>query len=244
MIMNAVGIKDLSVKVGEKEILSKIDLVIPNGSITCIVGPSGAGKSTLLRTISFLEKPVAGEMELFGERAVEPVSFSLRRRLSFVSQTPYLLDGTVLANVCYPLWVRGILRKERIETGMKWLNKVGLKQYASRQARSLSGGEAQRLSLARALAAKPDLLLLDEVTAHLDPGNVKFIEALLLEINSGGERTTIVLASHNLYQAKRLAGQVALIIDGVIVEVSKSADFFETPADARTKEFLAGTLFG
>lgn len=244
MSEDLIEIKNLDVILDRNKLLSNITVSIPCGSITCIVGPNGAGKSTLLRAIAALEKSASGEINFGGIKISCGLSLSLRRRIGFVMQKPYLLQGRVLDNVCYPLWVRGMSKKTRKEVGMEWLSYVGLEDLSFRPASFLSGGEAQRLALARALVFEPDLLLLDEITAHLDPANVTFIEELLIKIKSSSKPKTIVMATHNLHQAKRLATKIIFLHNGMLVEESNVIDFFNSPHNKLTKEFIAGKLLG
>lgn len=239
-----IEIKNISVIFDGKKALSNITASVPGGSITCIVGPNGAGKSTLLRGIAALEKSAYGEINFDGINISPDLPFSLRRRIGLVLQKPYLLRGSVLDNVCYSLWVRGMHQKTRKDVGLKWLSYVGLENFAFRRASSLSGGEAQRLALARALVFEPDLLLLDEITTHLDPANVTFIEELLLKTNIYPKPKTIVMATHNLHQAKRLANKIIFLHNGILVEESSVIDFFNSPCNELTKEFIAGKLLG
>lgn len=239
-----VEIKDLNVILDGHKALSNITASVPGGSITCIVGPNGAGKSTLLRGIAALENSTSGEINFYGINISNNSPLSLRRRIGLVMQKPYLLRGSVLDNVCYPLWVRGMPQKTRKDVGLQWLSYVGLEDFAFRRASSLSGGEAQRLALARSLVFEPDLLLLDEITSHLDPANEAFIEKLLVKMNTSQKSKTIIMATHNLHQAKRLANKIIFLHNGMLIEESNAIDFFNSPHNDLTKEFIAGKLLG
>ncbi len=209
--------------------------------VLAVVGPSGAGKSTLLRLLNFLEPPSSGEIHFLGSRfdARSSVPLSLQRRVTTVFQQPLLLKRTVQANVAYGLRLRGQRNgKELIATT---LQQVGLADMANQQARKLSGGEAQRVALARAMVLRPDVLLLDEPTANLDPYNVGLIEGIVARLNRD-RGTTVVLVTHNLFQARRLAHRVALLLDGRLVEVADTSTFFESPTDPRTRAFVRGEL--
>ena len=216
-------------------------LDIHRGEIFALVGPSGAGKSTLLRLLNFLEPPTGGRIRFldadFGPS--RPVPLELRRRVTTVFQRPMLLKRSVWANVSYGLQLRGQRNSpHRLEAA---LEQVGIKALARQHARTLSGGEAQRVALARAMILQPDALLLDEPTANLDPYNVGLIEDIVRTLNQ--ERgTTLVLVTHNVFQAKRLAHRVALLLDGHIVEVADVAPFFESPRDPRTAAFVRGEM--
>jgi tungstate transport system ATP-binding protein len=216
-------------------------LKIQRGEVFALVGPSGAGKSTLLRLLNFLEPPTTGRIRFLDVEfsANQPMPLPYRRRVTTVFQRPILLNRSVQANVGYGLSLRGLRDSEgRIE---KALDQVGLQALARQRARTLSGGEAQRVALARAIVLQPDVLLLDEPTANLDPYNVGLIEEIVTDLNR--ERgTTLVLVTHNVFQAKRLADRVTLMLDGQIVEVAGVEAFFESPQDPRTAAFVRGEM--
>jgi len=163
----------------------------------------------------------------------------LRRRVVLVFQRPILLNASVRDNVMYGLKVRG--QKDVEEKVERALAEVGLLELKHAHARTLSGGEAQRAALARALVIEPDVLLLDEPTANLDPYNVSLIEQI---IRTQHERasTTVVMVTHNIFQARRLAERVGLLIGGKMVEVNSCEAFFESPRDARTRAFVRGEM--
>jgi tungstate transport system ATP-binding protein len=216
-------------------------LEIHQGEIFALVGPSGAGKSTVLRLLNFLEPPTGGRIRFFEAEFTpsRPVSMKSLRRVTTVFQRPLLLNRSVGANVSYGLRLRGQRNSEhRIKAA---LEEVGLKHMARQRARTLSGGEAQRVALARAIVLQPDVLLLDEPTANLDPYNVGLIEDIVKALNRQRE-TTVVLVTHNVFQAKRLAHRVALLLEGQIVEVSDVGSFFESPRDPRTAAFVRGEM--
>jgi tungstate transport system ATP-binding protein len=216
-------------------------LTIREREILAIVGPSGSGKSTLLRLLNFLEPPSDGQIlyrdEVFG--AVRDVSLAARRSVTTVSQRPILLDRSVRANVEFGLRLRGL--RDRDGEVRSALQMVGLAALEGQAARTLSGGEAQRVALARALVIRPNALLLDEPTANLDPYNIGVIEDAVRRLNA--ERgTTTVLVTHNVFQARRLAHRVALILDGKIVEGADTETFFERPKDPRAQAFVRGEM--
>ena len=226
---------------GEREVLRGIDARVEPGEIFAIVGPSGAGKTTLLRCVDFLATPEAGSIRYDGGDAPAdpPALLSLRRRIGLVAQNPLLFRGTAFYNVSYGLCVRSVDEPELTERASQALAAVGLEGHAETRASSLSAGEAQRVAFARAVVVRPDLLLLDEFTANLDPTNVNILEAAVREYNRA-TRATVILVTHNMFQAKRLAQRVALLLDGRIVEVSPVTEFFETPRDPRTLAFVRG----
>lgn len=212
------------------------------GEVLAIVGPSGAGKSTLLRLLNFLERPAAGTLA-FENRALNGNSLPLetRRKVTTVFQHPILLNRSVAANIAYGLQIRKTDRKTTHRVVEAMLAQVGLSQLSQASARALSGGEAQRVALARALALQPSVLLLDEPTANLDPYNVKLIEQLMTRANQE-QGLTIVLVTHNIFQARRLAHRTALLLEGRLVEVADTPAFFDSPADPRTAAFVRGEM--
>ncbi len=216
-------------------------LDIRAGEILAIVGPSGAGKSTLLRLLNFLEPPTSGQLRYrhFSNNGSGVPSLNVRRQVTTVFQRPALLNRSVAANVAYGLRLRG--RRDvgrQVESALKM---VGLADLGQAAARTLSGGEAQRVALARALIIQPQVLLLDEPTANLDPYNVNLIEQIITRVNRE-RRTTVVLVTHNVFQARRLAQRVALMLEGRIVETANTHTFFEAPSDARTAAFVRGDM--
>jgi tungstate transport system ATP-binding protein len=228
-----------------KEVLHVDRLQVHRGEVLALVGPSGAGKSTLLRLLNFLEPPSTGTLHYrdgSGEArfdAVHPMSLSLRRRVTTVFQRPILLNRNVHANVRFGLRLRGRGDAEgRVQAA---LDQVGLGDLARQKARTLSGGEAQRVSLARAMVLEPDVLLLDEPTANLDPYNVGLIEEIVRSLNER-RGTTLVLVTHNVFQARRLADRVGLLLEGRVVEIAETAEFFESPRDPRTAAFVRGEM--
>ena len=224
-----------------RRVLSVERLEIRRGEIFALVGPSGAGKSTLLRLLNFLEPPTSGSIHFLGSEsgANRPVPLQLRRRVTTVFQRPILLNRSVWANATFGLRLHG--RRDVTRPVEMALEQVGLKGLARQQARTLSGGEAQRVALARAMVLQPDVLLLDEPTANLDPYNVGLIEDIVRALNR--ERgTTLVLVTHNVFQARRLADRVALLLEGQIVEVADVESFFQSPHDPRTAAFVRGEM--
>jgi tungstate transport system ATP-binding protein len=225
---------------GARTVLRIPDLTITPGEIFALVGPSGAGKSTLLRLLALLEAPSRGQVYFHvNERRTSYASASIddRRQATMVFQRPVLLSRSVRANVAYGLRLRGEHDgRARIDAA---LERVGLSALADAQPRTLSGGEMQRVALARALVLEPRALLLDEPTANLDPANVRLIEKLVHEQHDMFG-TTIILVTHNIFQARRLATRVGLMLDGELIEVAPAADFFNTPQDPRTVSFLSG----
>ena len=213
-------------------------LTISPGEIFAVVGPSGAGKSTLLRLLNFLELPTAGTILFDGQLVPPDPPLALLRRATTIFQRPILLNRSVRDNVAYGLRLRGLTLDGRVD---ETLNRVGLTPFAHQPARKLSGGELQRAALARALVLDPEVLLLDEPTANLDPYNVGLIETIVREQNRD-RGTTVVLVTHNVFQARRLGSRAALLLEGKIVEVAPVEQFFETPRDPRTAAFVRGEM--
>lgn len=223
-----------------RSVLNIPRLEIRDGEILALVGPSGAGKSTLLRLLNFLEAPDTGTI-FFQDTATDrrqPLPLALRRRVTTVFQRPVLLHRTVAQNVRYGLQLRGQAAAGQVQTV---LEKVGMAAFAQAQARTLSGGEAQRVALARAMVLQPQVLLMDEPTANLDPYNVSLIEEIVMELNRE-TGVTVVLVTHNIFQARRLADRVALLLEGRVVEIADCEAFFHSPADPRTAAFARGEM--
>lgn len=213
-------------------------LDIARGEVLALVGPSGAGKSTLLRLLNFLEAPTTGALSFEGAPVPAEPPTALLRRVTTVFQRPLLLSGTVRHNVGLGLRLRGQPVDGRVEAA---LAQVGLSGLAGRPAQALSGGEMQRAALARALVLAPEVLLLDEPTANLDPYNVGLIEAIVRAHNQT-HGTTVVLVTHNVFQARRLATRVGLMLNGALVELAPTEAFFTAPQDPRTSAFVRGEM--
>ena len=213
-------------------------LEIHRGEILALVGPTGSGKSTLLRLLHLLEEPTAGILAFEGKVHGFPAPLEIRRRITMVFQRPLLLRGTVLDNVRYGAGLRRRPEENRIRD---LLRALGLDSLAEAPAFPLSGGEIQRVAVARALAVDCPVLLLDEPTANLDPAHVLHIERIIhsLREESG---VTIVIVTHNLSQARRLADRIALLLDGRLVEAAEPDRFFDRPQDPRTSAFVRGDI--
>jgi tungstate transport system ATP-binding protein len=209
--------------------------------VLCLLGPTGAGKSTLLRLLAGLEPPTTGQLRFDEHRLDEgELPLPVQRRITLVFQRPLLLVGSVRDNVACGLRLRGLRRRSGPQV-QAVLDRLGLGQLAGRSAQSLSGGEAQLAALARALVLQTDVLLLDEPTAHLDPARVALVEAVLAEERSR-RGATVVWATHNLFQARRLSGRVAFLLDGRLVETAPTEEFFNAPKDPRSAAFVRGEM--
>lgn len=214
------------------------ELDVLEGECLCLVGPSGAGKSTLLRLLHFLSATDRGEIRFDGTPVSFPAPLALRREIAMVFQRPELLDGSVRRNVEYGLALRG--RRDAAQV-LQAIESVGLGDLADEPARQLSGGEAQRVALARVLALGTRAVLLDEPTANLDRGNVALIEGRLQRLRAETS-ATVVLVTHNLHQARRLADRIAFMLDGRLIEIAAAERFFDAPQDPRTAEFVRGDM--
>jgi tungstate transport system ATP-binding protein len=211
-----------------------------SGEVLCLVGPTGCGKSTLLRLLAGVERPSAGEL-LFETWPMHerPLPLEVQRQVTLVFQRPLVLAGTVEFNIGY-----GLRLRRRKNTGDRLafiIDKLGLTPLLHRSARNLSVGQTQLVALARALALEPKVLLLDEPTASLDPAHVALVESTIKELNPE-RHTTVVWATHNIFQAKRVADRVAFLLNGKLIELSAKADFFDRPADPRTAAFVRGDM--
>lgn len=205
--------------------LQGISLRIWEGEILTLLGPNGSGKTTLLKILAFIEKPSEGSMYYRGGKVTDENMAWLRRKATMVFQRPVLLNATVYDNVAYGLKIRGFPKGEISRAVKEALGLVHLEGYEKRPARKLSGGEQQRVSLARALALKTELLLLDEPTASLDPKSAAIIEDAILTVNRE-HGSTIVMATHNVFQAKAMPNRVALMEAGRIREVGTPHEVF------------------
>ncbi len=237
----AYDIANLTKSYAGRQVLAIERLQVRAGEVLAVVGPSGSGKSTLLRLLNFLEPPDRGVIRFqgmeFGSDRSAPLA--VRRQVTTVAQRPVLLNRDVRANVRFGLKLRGL--RNSTELVEATLEQVGLRHLTNQPARTLSGGEAQRVALARAMVLRPTVLLLDEPTANLDPYNVALIEDIVRTLNRE-QRTTLVLVTHNIFQARRLAHRVAFMLDGRLVEVSDVDAFFDRPADPRTAAFVRGEM--
>ena len=221
--------------VGDRRIIDGVSLRLEAGPRTVIVGPNGAGKSVLLRLCHGLLNPTSGTI-----RWASLESPAGPRRQAMVFQRPVLLRRTAVANVAYALAIAGVPRAQRMARALDALGRVGLGHLAKHPARVLSGGEQQRLALARAWALSPEVLFLDEPTASLDPGATQEIEKGIAAVHASG--TKIVLVTHNLGQARRLGDEILFLHQGRIAERAPADRFFKQPASREAARFLEGEL--
>jgi len=227
------ALHNVSFVAGEVAILDDVSLEFMPGAPTVLVGPNGAGKTTLLRVAMGLTEPTAGQVTWGGRTGVPPT----RRAILF--QRPVMLRRTARANVEYALASSRIATADRWSRSEELLEIVGLGGLGGRPARRLSGGEQQRLALARALARDPEVLFLDEPTASLDPAATQAIEHVIRAVAA---QCKVVMATHDLGGARRLAGEIVLIHRGRVLENTSAAEFFERPKSAEARRFVAGDL--
>ncbi|MBC7131156.1 ABC transporter ATP-binding protein, partial [Candidatus Bathyarchaeota archaeon] len=218
------SLTNVTKKYGEKTALENINLNVHEGEFLAVIGPNGAGKTTLLKIMAGIEAPTKGEIGYKGKNVTGNLEV-LRRGCTMVFQRTVTFNTTVFKNVAYGLRIRGYSEKEIKNMVKKALELVELKGYENHHARRLSGGEQQRVALARALVLNPELLLLDEPTANLDPKNALIIEDAMARVNREAN-TTIVMATHNLFQAKRLPNRMALISNGQINDFGEPEEVF------------------
>lgn len=228
-------LQDVVFAVGERRIIDGLTLEIHAGPRCMIVGPNGAGKSVLLRLCHGLLRPTSGTI-----RWHAPEVDGAPRRQAMVFQRPVMLRRSAIANVVYALKVGRVPPELRTELAREALRKVGLEALATSPARALSGGEQQRLALARVWALKPEVLFLDEPTANLDPGATHEIEKVIDAMHAVG--TKIVMVTHNLGQARRLGDEILFLHQGRLVEHSPVTSFFRRPQSAEAAQFLEGEL--
>ncbi len=235
-----IRIQNVSRRSGDKTILESISLEIQRGEIFTFIGPSGSGKTTILRLIDLLDMPTNGTIifeDIDTAASNEAVRLSLRRRMAMVFQKPAVLNTTVAGNVAFGLKFRNVERSETDSRVHEALDIVGLLHLADRKAVTLSGGEMQRVAIARALVTRPEVLLLDEPTANLDPVNTDLIEKLILAIHRKFH-TTIILSTHDMIQGQRLADRMGVIINGRIAQVGSIHDIFYRPNDKDIARFV------
>jgi tungstate transport system ATP-binding protein len=222
-----VAFENVSLRIGEIAIVRDLALTLTPGAPTVLLGPNGSGKSTLLRLAMGLAAPTSGRVS-WGGRTLPG------ERLAMMFQRPVMLRRKAAANVAYALPARDDARVAAL------LRQAGLSALADRPARKLSGGEQQRLALARALARDPEILFLDEPTASLDPAATKAVEDIVQGVAASGVK--IVMATHDIGQARRLAGDIVFLARGRLVERAEAATFFNSPATAEAAAFLRGDL--
>lgn len=226
--------REAGILAGGVMILDRISITISSGAPTVLIGPNGSGKTTLLRAAMGLIPPSRGRITWAGRELSPPI------RRAIVFQRPVMLRRSVAGNIGYALSAAGVPRAERGQRIAELLSLVGLLDLEDRPARRLSGGEQQRLSLARALARDPTVLFLDEPTASLDPAATRAIEDIVRAISARGVK--VVMSTHDLGEAKRLAGEIVLLHRGRVIESGAADAFFAGPTTDDGRRFIAGEL--
>ena len=227
-------LEDVSVAVGAVTILAPTSLALAAGAPTVLIGPNGAGKTTLLRLAMGLVAPSRGRVTWGGRVDVAPAHRAI------VFQRPVMLRRSAGGNIRYALAAAGVPRRARDARVAELFSLVGLRTLSDRPARKLSGGEQQRLALARALAKEPQILFLDEPSASLDPAATKAIEDVVRAVAMRGIK--VVMSTHDLGEARRLAGEIVLMHRGRVIESGAAEAFFSSPKTEEARRFLAGEL--
>jgi tungstate transport system ATP-binding protein len=231
------GGRGLSLEIGGRRLVDAVDIDIRAGRRTLVMGANGAGKSLLMRLLHGLVTPTSGRLHWRGR----PLDKAARRAQAMVFQRPVMLRRSVFANLAFALGVRGLRGAERSRRIEEALETARLSDLARRPARVLSGGEQQRLALARALACDPELLFLDEPTASLDPASTQAIERLIEDAHRRG--VTIVMVTHDLGQARRIGDDVVFLHAGRVAETGPARKLLEAPASDAARAWLEGRLY-
>lgn len=234
MVSLTLSLENAVVRRRGKAILGPIDISLEELHFTIVLGPNGSGKTTLLRVLHGVERLSGGTLSLSkpGEHA--------RRAQAYVFQSPIMLRRSVRANLAYPLQLLGCPKAEIEAKVATWARRIGLGDALERPAPRLSGGEKQKLALARALIRDPEVLFLDEPCANLDGRSTREIETLLLEAHAQGTR--VIMTTHDLGQAKRLASDVIFLLNGAVHDAGLAESFFERPNTAQAQAFLRGDI--
>lgn len=234
--LKMIELKGVSKKFDGIVALKNIDLKLNSNGVYVIIGPSGAGKTTLLKILALLSKPTEGHI-YYNDVEVDDKAISpLRRRFTMVFQNTVLFNTTVYENIAYGLKIRNLLKDEAIQRIRDVMERLGLNGLEKRHISKLSVGQQQRVSLARALVIEPDILILDEPTANLDPENTAVIEEEVLEFS---KTKTVVMSTHNVRQTFRLADRVAFLYDGLLIDQGKTS-ILDNPVDERVQRFVRG----
>src|SRR5215211_5204515 len=232
-----IQIRSLLIQRNRRDVLQVDSLDIQRGETLTVVGPNGAGKSTLLLALARLLNPSKGEILYDGKSLIQWDELEYRRKISFVFQSPLLMDMTVEQNIALGLKFRGTPKEEAHQRVGKWMKQLGVESLAKRRAGQLSGGEAQRVSLARAFVLEPELLLLDEPFAALDPPtHARLLDDLSTLLKE--DHRTAVFVTHNLKESAKLSHRIAVIVGGMLRQVGTAKQIKSTPADETVAAFL------
>ncbi len=234
----AFRLTDVCRRLGHTFRLEIDDLTIAHGKATALLGPTGAGKTTLLRLLTGLEYPDDGIVEFNGAPLNRTTPLSVLRTISMIHQRPILINGSVADNVAFGLRAR---RRDDDSQVADMIGQLGLDRLARQDVRLLSGGQVHLVALARSLVLEPQVLLLDEPTANLDPAYVVLVENAIRDTQLS-RGTAVVWATHNMFQARRVSQQVILLLNGSAIETADNAKFFEDPTDSRTAAFIEGKM--
>ena len=232
----AIAAREVTVVRGGRLVLDVPWFAVPRGEVLALIGPNGAGKSTLLLTLALLQRPTRGEVFFYGE-PVRGRELALRRRMAVVFQEPLLLDRSVRANVETGLRLRGVPARERGERAARWLQRFGVGALGGRSPRTLSGGEAQRVSLARAFALEPEVLFLDEPFSALDQQTREALQDDLAHALAQTGTTTLLI-THDRDEAARLGAGVAVMLGGRIRQLGTPSEVFGAPVDSDVAAFV------
>lgn len=237
--MSLIETRDLWQRREGRDILKNVNIRVERGEVFALIGPTGAGKTTLLRLIDLLDSPAAGKVFFNGTdvNASDKVRLAACRRMAFVLQKPIVFNMSVYDNVASGLRWRGVRGRHIREKVNSVLEMVGLTDYKDRNARTLSGGEVQRVAIARAIAIEPEVLLLDEPTANLDPVSASRIEELIAGIIKQNA-VTVIMATHDMSQGQRLADRISVLVNGEILQTGDPRDVFASPKNREIAEFV------
>ncbi|WP_432665917.1 ATP-binding cassette domain-containing protein [Wukongibacter baidiensis] len=219
---------------GERTVVNIENMTLEKGRVYGVIGPNGAGKSTMLKIVAGLEDSSRGKT-LYNEN---PLNDEILKNITYMSQRPYLLRTSVFNNISYPLKIRKYDKRDIEDKVNEIMKELGISDLSSQLATSLSGGESQKVALARALVFEPEILLLDEPTANIDPNSIELIEKVIAKRNTEKGMTAIII-THNMGQAKRLCDEVIFMDKGKVVECGKSEKLISNPQKDETKRFLS-----
>jgi tungstate transport system ATP-binding protein len=237
--MSLITLLNIGIQREGRYLLKDINLEVGRGEVLALIGPTGAGKTTLLRVVDLLEAPTSGKIFFDGELITNSPTLRLktRRRMAFVLQKPIVFNMSVYENIACTLHWHGLNKRcisEKVHDALKMVN---LLDYQHRNARTLSGGEMQRVAIARAIAVEPEILLMDEPSANLDPITAAKIEGLMEEIIKV-KGLTVLMSTHDMSQGQRMAENIAVLLNGELVQHGGSRDIFTSPINGEVAEFV------